>query len=128
MSRPPKDYEVGYGRTPKETRWPKGQSGNRSRQPRVRHRSTVELMERLFHRPIEITLHDEIKKVPTLEAIVRLISQRAIQGDRKALAAQLKYQEFAARYRDGGVQVVFVDNEYTKAVAAHPTKMDGEDE
>jgi hypothetical protein len=85
-------------------------------------------MERLFHRPIEISLHGETRKVSTLEAIVRLISQKAILGDRRALAAQLKYQEFAARYRDGGVQIVFVDNEYTKALAARPSSPDDNNE
>jgi hypothetical protein len=119
---PPKDYDVGYGRTPKRTRWKKGQSGDSYPRRSVRDRSTVETIERLFQRPVEITLSGAPKKVSTLEAIVRLISQKAISGDRRALAAQMKYQEFAAKYRDRKVQIVFVESEYTKAVAAQPSK------
>jgi Family of unknown function (DUF5681) len=122
MSPPPKDYDVGYGRTPIRTRWKKGQSGNPPRRRSARNRSTVETIERLFQKPVEITLFGAPKKVSTLEAIVRLISQKAISGDRRALAAQMKYQEFAAKYRDRKVQIVFVESEYTKAVAAQPSK------
>jgi len=126
MTPPPKNYEVGYGRTPKRTRWQKGQSGNRRRTPR--NRSTIEMIERLFFKPVEIWLYGAAKKVPTLEAIVRLISQKALSGDRRALAAQMKYQEFAAKYREREVRILFVESEYTKAVAAQPPTTENDDE
>jgi Family of unknown function (DUF5681) len=128
MNSPPKDYEVGYGRPPKRTRWKKGQSGKSNRRRSARNRSTVEMIERLFLKLVEITLYGEPKKVPTLEAIVRLISQKALSGDRRALAAQMKYQEFAAKYRERKVQIIFVESEYTKAVAARPSKGEKDDE
>ncbi len=128
MNPSPKDYEVGYGRPPKETQWKKGQSGNSNPRRSARDRSTVEMIERLFLKPIEITLYGKTKKVPTLEVIVRLISQKALSGDRRALAAQMKYQEFAARYRERKVQIIFVDSEYTKAVAARPSIAEKDDE
>ena len=86
------------------------------------------MIERLFLKLVEITLYGEIKKVPTLEAIVRLISQKALSGDRRALAAQMKYQEFAAQYRERKVQIIFIDSEYTKAVAAQPSIAEKHDE
>jgi hypothetical protein len=52
---------------------------------------------------------------------VRLISQKAISGDRQAIAAQMKYQEFAAKYHDRKVQIIFVESEYTTALAAQPS-------
>jgi hypothetical protein len=125
---PPKDYDVGYGRTPKRTRWKKGQSGNPNRRRSARDRSTVEMIERLFLKPVEITLYGETKKVPTLEVIVRLISQKTLSGDRRALAAQMKYQEFAAQYRERKVQIIFIESEYTKAVAAQPSVTDKDNE
>jgi Family of unknown function (DUF5681) len=128
MNPPPKDYEVGYGRPPKRTRWKKGQPGNPNRSRSARDRSTVEMIERLFFKPVEITLYGATKKVSTLEAIVRLISQKAISGDRRALAAQMKYQEFAAKHRERKVQIIFVENEYTKAVAAQPSKTENHNE
>jgi hypothetical protein len=65
-------------------------------------------------------LHGATKKVSALEAIVRLISQKALSGDRQALAAQMKYQVFAAKYHDRRVQIVFVESEYTAALASKP--------
>jgi hypothetical protein len=128
MSPPRKEYDVGYGRTPKRTRWKRGQSGNPHRRRSARDRGMVEMIERLFFKPVEITLYGAIKKVPTLEAIVRLISQKSLSGDRRALAAQMKYQEFAAKYQDRTVQIVFVESEYTKAVAAQPSVTESDDE
>jgi Family of unknown function (DUF5681) len=121
LSATPKDYDVGYGRTPKRTRWKKGKSGNSFRRRSVRNRSAVETIERLFLKPVEIILHGVTRKVSALEAIVRLISQKALSGDRQALAAQMKYQEFAAKYHDRKVQIVFVESEYTTALAAQPS-------
>jgi hypothetical protein len=128
MTPPPKDYEVGYGRTPKGTRWKRGQSGYSNRRRSGRNRNAVEMIERLFLKPVEITLYGASRKVSTLEAIVRLISQKAISGDRQALAAQMKYQEFAAKYRERKVQIIFVESEYTQAVAAQPSKTENNNE
>jgi hypothetical protein len=128
MNPPPEDYDVGYGRTPKRTRWKKGQSGYSNRRRSARNRSTVEMIEQLFFKPVEITLYGQTKKVPTLEVIIRLISQKALSGDRRALAAQMKYQEFAAKYRERKVQIIFVESEYTKAVAAQPSVTDKDNE
>ena len=128
MSPPPKDYDVGYGRTPKRTRWKTGQSGNSFRRRSIRNRGAVETIERLFLKPVEIMLHGETRKASALEAIVRLISQRALSGDRQALAAQMRYQEFAAKYHDRKVQIVFVESEYTTALAAQPSLKEKGDE
>jgi hypothetical protein len=55
MSSRDDDYKVGYGRPPKETRWKKGQSGNRG--PKKREPAavaTMEIIDRLLAEPVEI--------------------------------------------------------------------------
>ena len=71
MSASSKDYEVGYKRPPKETRWKKGQSGNPARRYRTRPISAIEMIDRLLLRPIEVVEKGETKKVTALEVIVR---------------------------------------------------------
>ena len=71
MSAPDDAYEVGYGRPPKETRWKKGQSGNpgpKKRRPAAV--ATVEIIDRLFVKPVEIVENGVVRKVSTLEAIL----------------------------------------------------------
>ena len=49
MSLPPEDYEVGYKRPPKATRWKRGHSGNPARRRPTRTVSALEAIDK--HRP-----------------------------------------------------------------------------
>jgi hypothetical protein len=111
------DDDVGYGRPPKKTRWKKGQSGNLRRQSPARSKSTVELIDKFFLRPVEITLGGETQNVPTLEAIVIQLWLKGVSGDQRALKVLLKYQEFARQNSEPSREVTFVDNDYTRALA-----------
>jgi hypothetical protein len=86
------------------------------------------MIERSFLKPVKITLKGEDRWIPTFEAIIRLISHKALSGDRRAVAALMKYEEFAAQYRERKVRIVFVDNAYTQAVASQPSKIGKADE
>jgi hypothetical protein len=70
VSAPGEAYEVGYGRTPKGTRSMKGRSANTSAK---KHGPaavvTVEIIDRLFVKPVEITENGGARKVSTLEAV-----------------------------------------------------------
>jgi hypothetical protein len=111
---------AGYGRPPKKTRWKKGQSGNAKRLYPARSKSTVEQIDRFFLRPVEVTLGDETKNVPTLEAIVIQLWLKAVSGDQRALKVLLKYQEFARQNSEPRREVIFVDNDYTRALSGVP--------
>jgi Family of unknown function (DUF5681) len=114
------DDGVGYGRPPKKTRWEKGQSGNPRRQYPARSKSTVELIDKFFLRPVEVTLGGETQNVPTLEAIVLQLWLKGVSGDQRALKVLLKYQEFARQNSEPRLEVTFVDNDYTRALAGVP--------
>ena len=71
MNAPDDAYEVGYGRPPKETQWKKGQSGNAGAKKRGPAAvATVEIIDRLFVKPVEIVENGVARKVSTLEAIL----------------------------------------------------------
>jgi hypothetical protein len=114
------DDKTGYGKPPKYTRWKPGQSGNSKRQHPKRAHNAVELIDRLLLKQIEITVGGKLQKVTTLEAILFQLWKKEINGDTRALKIRLKYLEFARQHIRPRTETVFVDNEYTKALAGVP--------
>jgi hypothetical protein len=128
MSSDGDDNETGYGKPPKHTRWKEGQSGNPKRLYPKRVETTVELIDKLLLKPVEITVGEKSRKVTTLEAILFRLWQKEVIGDARALKIRLKYQEFARQHSKLKFETVFVDNEYTKAFAAIPQSKGSNDE
>jgi len=124
MSPPPEDDDIGYGRTPKRTRFRKGESGNRNRRYRKRSEGRAEMMTRLLLKPVEITVSGETKKVTALEAILLQLQAKELAGQPRASSVRLKYEEFARQNSQPRSQIVFVDSDYTQALAAKPSKKD----
>lgn len=126
MSSDGDDDKAGYGKPPRRTRWKSGESGNPKRRYPKREDNTVELIDRLLLRPIEITVGEKSRWVTTLEAILFRLWQKEVLGDTRALKIRLKFQEFARQHTKPRTETVFVDNEYTAAFASVPLK-DGDD-
>jgi Family of unknown function (DUF5681) len=126
MSADGDDDETGYGNPPKHTRWKDGESGNPKRRYPKRVETTVELIDRLLLKPVEITVGEKSRKVTTLEAILFRLWQKEVAGDTRALKIRLKFQEFARQHSKPRIETVFVDNEYTAAFAAVPP-IEGDD-
>jgi hypothetical protein len=124
MSTPSDGYKVGYGHPPRETRWKKGQSGNPRRKKTKRPESTIATIDGLLLSPIKITLNGEAQRVSTLEAIVFQLFQKAIAGSGRAFRTLLKYQEFASQNLEKKLELTFVDDDYTRAIARLPSKSD----
>jgi Family of unknown function (DUF5681) len=93
MTRPPGDYEVGYKRPPKVTRWKKGQSGN----PRSRREhelpDVIAIMDRLLSEAITVVDQGKPKKITVLEAILRQIWMKEMAGSKRAAALRMRYQD-----------------------------------
>jgi hypothetical protein len=121
MSPPQDDDDVGYGRPPTKTRWKTGQSGNPNRRYSARSKSTVEMIDKFFLKQVEVTVNGEIKTVSTLEAIVMQLWMKEVSGDQRALKVRLKYQEFARQDSEPRLEIIFVDSDYTRALAAVPS-------
>jgi Family of unknown function (DUF5681) len=121
MNTPPEEYSIGYGRPPKDTQWKRGKSGNPKRRYPARTYNTVEMIDRLFLSPVEITVNGEPSKVSTLEAILLQLWLKEVSGNRAALSTRLKYQELAIQTSERRVEITFVDSDYTKALAIEPS-------
>jgi hypothetical protein len=93
-----RDYEVGYGRPPRKTRFQPGKSGNPRGRPKVERPLGDALREELY-RQIEVVNEMGVKrKVPALDVIMRGLVSDSTRRDRAALRQLLLF----LRYADGG--------------------------
>jgi hypothetical protein len=124
MSAPPDDDDIGYGRPPKRTRIRKGESRNRNRQYRKRSEGRPEMMTRILLKPVDITVSGERKRITALEAIILQLRAKDLSDHPRASKVRLKYEAFARQNSQARPQIVFVDSDYTQALAAKAPKKD----
>lgn len=95
------DYEVGYGKPPKEHQFQKGVSGNgKGRPPRKRIRFEEDISGALMNvanEKIQINIGSQSKWVPYLEAIMMSMRNKALKGDHRAQKYFLDKAEKAGR-------------------------------
>ncbi len=74
------DYEVGYGKPPKHTRFQKGQSGNPKGRPKGRRNFATEL-EEVLEAPVPVTQNGAKAHVSSRQAVLYRLRERALNGD-----------------------------------------------
>lgn len=80
MSQDDPDYEVGYGKPPKESRFKKGKSGNPKGRPKT-SRNTGKMLEDVFYRKIPITEGGKRRDITVMETIFRQVANGAAKGE-----------------------------------------------
>lgn len=80
--------------------------------------SQLSVIERLLRAPVVAVKDGQPERMPALRAIMLQLMQRSLSGDKKAERTRQKFEEFAKRNNALELEVVFVDNDYTKAFAA----------
>jgi hypothetical protein len=84
----PKDasYDVGYCKPPLPSRFKPGESGNpRGRPPRLRNSKTA--VREALQEKVAILEGDRQRKLPKMDAIIRVALNKALKGDAKGLMA-----------------------------------------
>ncbi|WP_165978839.1 DUF5681 domain-containing protein [Antarcticimicrobium luteum] len=89
MSERDEDYEVGYGKPPRHTRFKKGQSGNPKGRPKGAKGLNASL-KRELESQITIREGNREVRVSKAEAMAKRLATSALQGNMKALLALLK--------------------------------------
>ena len=78
------DYEVGYGKPPRHTRFKKGQSGNpRGRAPGAKDLKTL-LIDTL-NEPVVVTENGGRRTISKRQAIVKQLDNQSAKGDWRAV-------------------------------------------
>jgi hypothetical protein len=81
-------YDVGYGKPPKNSQFPAGQSGN----PKGRPKGSANLaaaLNRALKEKVEVVEHGRRKSITKLDAAVKAMVNRAVKGDAKAMQQML---------------------------------------
>ena len=97
-----KDYDVGYGKPPKHTRWVKGQSGNRAGRKKGSRGLKTDLDEAL-RAQLTITVAGKKRKGTTQALSMYALAMKAATGDLRAskLLADLVMTVFGSGERSG---------------------------
>jgi len=78
------NYEVGYGKPPKHTRFTSGRSGNPNGRPKGTRNFETDLKATL-KAPVRITRNGKPRKVSTQEAMLMRLREKALSGDARSL-------------------------------------------
>lgn len=78
------DYEVGYGKPPRHTRFKKGQSGNPQGRPKGSKNLTTLLGEAL-NEPVIVAENGGRRKITMREAIIKQLVKRSATADLRAI-------------------------------------------
>lgn len=85
-----KEYEVGYGKPPKEYQFKKGQSGNKKGRPK-NSKNTYVLLDEILSQTIPITENGKLMHISKRNALLIQLVNKAVKGDLKALNALLPH-------------------------------------
>ena len=84
------DYQVGYGRPPKHSRFKKGRSGNRSGKPGAKKNAAAFLRKALLQ-PVLVKKDGRLIRVPKLQAAATQLVNKSAQGDYQSIRRLLSY-------------------------------------
>ena len=91
MSGRSSEYQVGYGRPPQQTRFPKGRSGN----PKVRTkgpRGLASIWLRVMNEKVTINENGQRRRITKQEAAIKQLANKAASGDKRAIQDMLRFQ------------------------------------
>lgn len=89
-----KEYEIGYGKPPKEYQFKKGQSGNKKGRPK-NSKNTYVLLDEILRQTIPITENGKLMHISKRNAVLIHLVNKAVKGDLKATNALLPHMLMA---------------------------------
>ena len=78
------DYEVGYGKPPKRTRFRKGQSGNPKGRPKGA-KDFTKLLGKILRSEVKLSERGVYKTVSSQEAVLLRLLEKALKGEPRAM-------------------------------------------
>jgi hypothetical protein len=79
-----RDYEVGYGKPPRHTRFVKGQSGNPRGRPKG-SKNLPTLLSEALNEPVVVAENGRRRKITMRQAIIKQLVKRSASADLRAM-------------------------------------------
>ena len=92
--KPSGDNEVGYGKPPKQHRFPKGRSGNVSGRPKSKKSGLTDISG-LLNEPVKVKAGGKVREMGPFEAGLWKLAKRAVDKDLRAI---LKFVKICEEY------------------------------
>ncbi len=92
MSDPHNNYEVGYGKPPKDTQFKKGQSGNKRGRSKGQRNFRTDLKD-VLNTKVTVKENGKQRKRTTQQATLMRLAQKSLKGDPKSIGLLLDYAE-----------------------------------
>ena len=109
-----RDYEVGYGKPPRDKQFQKGMSGNPRGRPR-NSRNTATIFNEESDSRITVTENGRTLRLTKRELVLKGVVNKAAKGEPKSVATYLKLDE---RYRPAEPKVIAGDASQNKLLQA----------
>jgi hypothetical protein len=122
-------YEIGFGKPPKRSQFKRGRSGNPNGRPKRKATPVAEYISQVMDARMTYHERGQVRVATRREVSLRLLVERAANGNIAAIEAILKVRQRAERNGSAGPRVLRVENwmrdrpdqtseEKTKAVQA----------
>jgi len=100
-----RDYEVGFGRPPKATRFKPGKSGNPRGRPKG-SRPVGAVLQEVLRQRIPVTENGRTRRLPALEVMLRRLANEAMRSEPSAVKLMLSLVD---RYAEAPEATLSVD-------------------
>jgi Family of unknown function (DUF5681) len=100
------NYEVGYGKPPKHSRFKKGVSANPKGRPKRKALAVGEIINNVLNAPAKYREGGQTKKAPRRELTLKTHLQRALNGDVRSAETLLRLRAHAQKSGDALVHKI----------------------
>jgi hypothetical protein len=100
-----RDYEIGFGRPPKATRFKPGESGNPRGRPKG-SRPVGAVLQEVLRQRIPVTENGRTRRLPALEVMLRRLANEAMRSEPSAVKLMLSLVD---RYAEAPEATLSVD-------------------
>ena len=119
------NYEIGYGKPPRQHRFRPGRSGNPKGRPKGA-KNTATLSREILDEKIEFSSGTGVRKISMREAILRSFAEFALDGDTKSATFLLQRYDLPETAEAQANDVAMEDQEIIEAYLAKHSKDQGE--
>ena len=114
-----REYDVGFGKPPKHTRFPKGTSGNPTGKGRKKKSTVLSiLMAEAITETVTIRIGGKRRTLTLQEVMVHKLVEKAAQGDKRAINKLIDLREFSSLPGDFTPTTIIITKDEARAAGS----------